>query len=106
MCAPEVHILRERQRDSKRDVERVEYKQVHLGKGVQTQAQHEVVRALRGAEVVGLWDGCRHSPGAQKEEAVVPWMSDSLPTPAISPPVQTMPRSELWFQEGPWKRKE
>lgn len=77
-----------------------------MGKGVQIQAQHEAVRALRGAEVVGLWDDCQPSPGAQKEEAVAPWMSDSLPTPAISPPVQTMPRPEPWFQEGPWKRTE
>lgn len=42
-----------------------------MGKGVQTQAQREAVRALRGAEVVGY--GMVADPAqAQKEEAVVP----------------------------------
>lgn len=39
---------------------------VHLGTCVLTQAQHRAVRALKGTEVVGLWDVCLTQPEARK----------------------------------------
>ena len=39
---------------------------VHLGTCVLTQAQHRAVRALKGTEVVGLWDVCLSQPEARK----------------------------------------